>query len=97
VAALPALALGHDPDAALAAFLAIGITIVGALYHGRRWWAPLTTIAAAVMLTLLFAPDAYLVFGWTFLALILAIVAAVLDSRQKQRSVRLSQVAHHAT
>jgi hypothetical protein len=83
--ALPALALGHDMDAALAASLAVGITIIGALRYGRRWRAPFTNIAAAVMLTLLLAPDAYLVFGWAFLALILAAVGVAFGTRWTQR------------
>lgn len=85
--ALPALTLGHDPDAAVAAFLAVGITILGALYFGRQWWAPFTMIAAAVMLTLLLAPDAYLVFGWAFLMLILgaaAIARATCRDRRRE-------------
>jgi hypothetical protein len=94
--ALPALALGHDPDAALAAFLAVGITIVGALYAGRHWWVPFTNIAAAVMLTLLLAPDAYLVFGCAFLTLILAAVGVASGTWCTQRSVRLGRFAHRA-
>jgi hypothetical protein len=69
--ALPALTLGHDMDAALAAFLAVGITIVGALLFGTWWWAPFLNIAAVVMLILLLAPDAYLVFGLAFAVLVI--------------------------
>jgi hypothetical protein len=67
---IPALALGHDPDAALAAFLAVGITILGALVFGYRWWGPFPLLASAVMLTLLLAPDAYLAIGWAFALLV---------------------------
>lgn len=96
VIALPALTLGHDPDAALAAFLAVGITVVGAMYCGRRWWAPLTTIAAAVMLTLLLAPDAYLVFGWAFLTIIAGASIAGLRTRRTDLSVRMGHLVHRA-
>jgi hypothetical protein len=72
VVASPALALAGDRDAALAGFLAVGITVAGALVFGRHWWAPLAFIAALVLLVLLFAPDAYLAFGLLFLAIIVA-------------------------
>jgi hypothetical protein len=72
VAALPALALGHDLNAALAAFLSAGITVSGGLRFGRRWWAPYLNVGTAVMLTLLLAPNAYLIFGWSFLVLVAA-------------------------
>ena len=39
-AALPALLMGHDIQAALAAFLAVGITVLGFLLFGRSWWGP---------------------------------------------------------
>lgn len=96
VVALPALTVGHDIDAALAGFLAVSITILGALYLGRRWWAPLTAIAAAVMLTLLFAPDAYLVFGWVFLVVNLVVLGGMLGGRRVQRPIRLGRLAQRA-
>jgi hypothetical protein len=74
-ATVPALALGHDADAALAGFLAVGITAGGALAWGRRWWPPFLTLASAVMLTLLLAPDAYVAFRLAFAAVALAVVA----------------------
>lgn len=66
-----ALALGPlsatgDWDAALAAFLAVGTTVVGALALGRRWWESYPLLAAGVMLVLLLAPDPYVAFGLTF-------------------------------
>lgn len=95
--AIPAIALGHDADAALAAFLPVSITIVGARRFGRRWWAPFTTIAATVMLTLLFAPDAYVAFGWAFALLIVAAVAIGLATRHAAIAVRIGRVAHRTT
>lgn len=65
-AAMPALWLAHDPDAALAAFLAVGITIVGALMFGRSRWPIYTVIVTVVLLTLLLASDAYVAFGLMF-------------------------------
>jgi hypothetical protein len=79
---IPALALGHDPDAALAAFLAVGITIVGALLFGHRWWGPFPLLASAVMLTLLLAPDAYLAFGWAFALFVFGGVVFLLTDRR---------------
>jgi hypothetical protein len=62
----PAWAAG-DLDAGLAGFLAIGITVLGALGLGRRWWLPFLLLASAVLLILLLAPDAYAAFGLLFL------------------------------
>jgi hypothetical protein len=48
---------------ALAGFLAVGITVAGALAHGWRWWPPYLLLASAVALLLLLAPDSYTAFG----------------------------------
>jgi hypothetical protein len=64
-----------DGDAALAGFLAIGITLLGALALGRRWWAPYGLLAAGVLLLLLLAPDAYVAFGLTYNLIAVAVVA----------------------
>src|SRR5208283_2565218 len=50
---IPVLRSSGDWDATLAAFLAIGITVLGALSFGRRWWPPFPLLAAAVALMLL--------------------------------------------
>jgi hypothetical protein len=63
------LALTSDPHSALAGFLAVGITVAGALAFGRRWWPPYPLLASAVALVLLLAPDAYAAFGLLFLLL----------------------------
>jgi len=54
-----------DWNAALAAFLAIGITAFGALTFGCSWWRSYALLASAVALFLLLAPDAYAAFGIT--------------------------------
>jgi hypothetical protein len=67
-----------DWDAALAGFLAIGITVLGALAFGRRWWPPYLLLAAAIALLLLLAPDAYTAFGITFDLVCAAVLARYL-------------------
>lgn len=95
-AATPALAFAQDMDAALAAFLAAGITAIGALSFGRRWWAPFANIAAIVMLTLLFALDAYLAFGWAFVLIILGAVAVMLRALREDLPIRIGYRVHRA-
>ena len=77
-AALPALLAGHDLQAALAAFLAVGITVLGFLVFGRSWWGPLLVIGSIVMLTLLLAPEAYVAIGLAFALLLLAALAGTI-------------------
>lgn len=74
-AASPALLFSGDANAALAAFLAVGITVAGALAWGRRWWPGYALIAAGVLLVLLLAPDAYTAFGLAFDLIGMALVA----------------------
>jgi hypothetical protein len=64
----PLLATG-DLDSVLAGFLAIGITVAGALAFGRWWWPAYLLIATAVLLVLLLTPDAYAAFGLIFFVL----------------------------
>jgi hypothetical protein len=75
--ALPPLVLSDDLNSALAAFLAVGITLAGALAFGRRWWPAYLLLASAVALVLQLAPDPYAAFGLLFLVggAILAVVA----------------------
>ncbi len=75
---LPVFWSTRDWDATLAGFLAIGITTLGALAFGPRWWPPYILLAAAVALILLLAPDAYTAFGIAFDAVWLAILAGCL-------------------
>ena len=72
---LPGLSSSGDWSAALAAWLAYGITLLGALTFGRRWWPAYLLIASAVLLTLLLAPDSYTAFGLAFDLLAAAAVA----------------------
>jgi hypothetical protein len=66
---LPALLLTGDWNAALAGFLAVGITVAGGLVFGRHWWAPYLLVASGVALVLLLAPDSFAAFGLIFLVL----------------------------
>ncbi len=75
VIVVPVLRATGDWDAALAAFLAMGITVLGFVAFGRRWWPPYLLLAAAVALILLFAPDAYAAFGVAFDIVGLAVLA----------------------
>jgi hypothetical protein len=83
VAALPALLMSHDAQAGLAAFLAVGIIVLGFLSFGRSWWGSLLVIASAVLLTLLLASDAYIAIGLAFILLLLAALAAMVAARSR--------------
>lgn len=83
VAALPALLMSSDAQAALAAFLAVGITVLGFLIFGRSWWGPLLIVGSVVMLTLLLAPEAYVAIGLAFFLLLLAALAATVVGRSR--------------
>jgi hypothetical protein len=85
VAALPALLMARDLQAALAAFLVAGITVLGFLIYGRRWWGPLLVIASVVVLTLLLAPDAYLAISCAFDVLLLVALGATIAARSGAR------------
>ncbi len=95
-AALPAATLGRDLDAALAAFLAVGISLLGFLRLGRRWLGPFLLVGAAVMLALLLAADAYLVFGWAFGLIILGAASRALSTRHEAITLRVRRLAHRA-
>lgn len=92
-AALPALLMGHDIHAALAAFLATGIIVLGFLAFGRRWWGSLLVIGSVVMLTLLLAPDAYIAIGLAFALLLLAALVVTVAARSGARGGAAHQVA----
>jgi hypothetical protein len=76
IAALPALLMSHDIQAGIAAFLALGIPLLGFLSFGRGWWGSFLLIGSIVLLTLLLAPEAYLAFGLGFDLLLLGILGA---------------------
>jgi hypothetical protein len=83
LAALPALLMSADIQAALAAFIAAGITVLGFLIFGRSWWGPFLIIGSVVMLTLLLAPEAYTALGLTFAVIILAVIGAAIANRSR--------------
>jgi hypothetical protein len=81
VAALPALLISLDVQAALAAFIAIGVTVLGFLIYDRSWCGSLLVIGSVVMLTLLLAPEAYIAIGLAFTLLLLAALGARVAGR----------------
>jgi thiol:disulfide interchange protein len=95
LAVLPVLAplsATGDWDAALAGLLAVGITLIGGLAFGRRWWPLYTLLAASVLLVLLLAPDAYVAFGLAFdLVVVAALARALLRQRRHKEQVAASR------
>lgn len=85
MAALPALLTSSDVQAGLAAFIAVGITMLGFLIFGRRWWGFFLVIASVVLLTLLLAPDAYIAIGLAFALLLLVALGAMVAARPSTR------------
>ena len=78
---IPARLVVHstgDWDAALAAFLAIGITAFGALTFGCSWWRSYALLASAAALLLLLAADAYAAFGITLGVVWMTVLSACL-------------------
>jgi hypothetical protein len=82
--AAPSLVTTGDLASALAAFLAAGVTLLGALAFGQRWWPSYLLLASAVALVLLLAPDSYAAFGLLFL-LGVAIIASAALSHDRSR------------
>jgi hypothetical protein len=82
-ATIPGVAFAGDLNAGLAAFLAIGITVAGAVAFGRRWWPTYALIAAGALLVLVLAPDAYAAFGLIFGVTLLAALAWGLFRQRK--------------
>jgi hypothetical protein len=91
---LPALWASADWDAALAAFLAVGITLAGALEYGRGWWATYLLVASGVAFVLLLTPDAYTAFGLVFLLIVALGLAGGVSHRRHARSASLDQTEH---
>jgi hypothetical protein len=91
IAALPALLMAGDVQAALAAFLAAGIPVLGFLIFGRSFWGTFLIIASVVLLTLLLAPEAYIAFGLAFAVLLLAALVVTVTERSKT----VDEAAHH--
>jgi hypothetical protein len=82
-AALPALLTSRDVQAALAALLAVGITLLGFLIFGRSWWGSFLVIGSVVMLTLLLAPEAYVAIGLALALILLAALGATVAGRSR--------------
>jgi len=93
LAALPALLMGHDVQAALAAFIAVGIPVLGFLIFGRSFWGSFLIIASVVLLTLLLAPEAYTAIGLAFAVLLLAALAVTVAGRSRAVDEEASQLA----
>jgi len=93
VAALPALLTTGDVQAALAAFIAVGIIVLGFLSFGRSWWGPLLVLGSLVMLTLLLAPEAYTAFGLAFAILLLATLVVAVADRSRAEDGAARQLA----
>jgi len=83
MAALPALLMSHDIQAGLAAFLAVGITVLGFLIFGRNWWGPILVFGSIVLLTLLLAPEAYTAIGIAFTLILLAVLSVIVAAHSK--------------
>jgi hypothetical protein len=79
----PILLTTGDIDAALAGFLALGITVVGALRFGRRWVPTYLVVAAVVLLVLLLAPDAYIVLGVLFIVAVTGFALTMLSQVER--------------
>jgi hypothetical protein len=90
LAALPALLMSGDAQAALAAFLATGIPVLGFLVFGRSWWGPMLVIGSVVLLTLLLAPEAYMAIGFAFVLILIT----ALGVRGHERSGALNGTTH---
>ena len=93
VAALPALLMSHDVQSGLAAFLSVGITVLGFLIFGRNWWGSLLVLGSVVLLTLLLAPEAYIAIGLAFTLLLLMALGTIIAAR----SNALRGTAHRLT
>lgn len=91
IAALPALLMAGDVQAALAAFLAVGIPLLGFLIFGRSFWGSFLIIASIVLLTLLLAPEAYIAFGLAFAVMLLAALVVTV----RERSKIVDKTSHH--
>ena len=63
---VPILWFTADLNSALAAFLAVGITVLGALAYGWRWWPAYLLLASGVAFVLILAPDSFAAFGLLF-------------------------------
>jgi hypothetical protein len=88
--ALSILWFTGDLNSAVAAFLAVGITTIGTLVFGWRWWPPYLLLGSGVALVLLLAPDNFASFGVLFLLVEIAgaIRLPQLGTRLRHRSIQ---------
>lgn len=91
VASLPALLMSCDVQAGLAAFLAVGISVVGFLIFGRDWWGSLLVIGSIVLLTLLLAPEVYVAIGLAFVLILVAALGTMVTARSRTVDVAIHQ------
>jgi hypothetical protein len=78
-----------DLNSALAAFMAVGITVAGAVVFGWRWWPPYLLLASSVALVLLVAPDSFAAFGLLFLVISTGGAALLIHAVGEPRLPRL--------
>jgi hypothetical protein len=83
------LVLARDPQAALVAFAALSLIIAGFRTLGRRGWAAIAGFWIYAYAVLIFATDAYLVFGTVFLiaGAVFPFALSRLRMRMKARAV----------
>ena len=82
-AVTPSLAFTGDGNAAMAGFLAVGLSVIGTLIFGRGWWSVYALIVAGVRLILVLTPDAYMVLGVLF-ALIITVALLIMLHQRRQ-------------
>ncbi len=61
--AVPVMLFTADWEAAIAAFLLVGITIGGALILGTKWWIAYPLVVVAALFILILAPDPFAFLG----------------------------------
>jgi hypothetical protein len=88
--------MGRDVQAALAAFIAVGITVLGFLIFGRSWWGSFLIIASFVLLTLLLASEAYVVIGIIFALLFLASAGVLVTDCSRAVDSIPNRLAHNS-
>lgn len=86
ISALPALLTSSDIQAGLAAFISVGIPVLGFLFFGRSWWGPFLVLGSIVLLTLLLAPEAYTAFGIAFALFLLTTLGVTVARRRSEWS-----------
>jgi hypothetical protein len=77
---LPILWFTGDLNSALAALLAIGISLVGALAYGWRWWPAYLLLASGVAFVLILAPDSFAAFGLSLVVVEIGVLAGLVRS-----------------